>query len=115
MVNKGLDDCLVLYPMSVWNETMDKLQRKNQFVQKNRDFIRLFTNGAAPITLDGNGRVLLPKRLMEKTGLSKDLTLVTSLDRVEIWDRVRYEQWLENSNVDMAALAEAVMGSEDEA
>lgn len=115
VVNRGLDKCLVLYPIPVWEEELKRLQSRNQYVKKNRAFLRMFLNGATRVALDGNGRALVPKRLMEFAGLEKEVILVAQIDKVELWDKATYDAWMENPEYDFEELAEEVMGEmEDE-
>ena len=102
--------CLVLYPFEVWDGTSRMLGRLNRFVEKNMDFIRRFTSGARHLELDGSGRLLLPKALMDDPKLGKELKLVGLGDRVEVWSKAGYLQ-MRREKVDLSALAEEVMGS----
>ena len=113
VVNRGIDQCLVIFPVKVWEAELEKIYSKNQFVAKNRAFARKFQNGATPLALDGNSRVLIPKRLMDHAKLKKELVLVATYDRVEIWDRANYEEWLKDEKYDMEKLSEEVMGDGD--
>lgn len=115
VVNRGLDQCLVLYPIPVWEEELKRLQSRNQYVKKNRAFLRMFLNGATRVTLDGNGRALIPKRLMESAELQKEIILVAQIDKVELWDKATYDKWMDDNEYDFEELAEEVMGEmEDE-
>lgn len=111
VVNRGIDTCLVLFPIRVWEEELSKIHAKNQYIAKNRAFARKFQSGAMPVALDGNSRINIPKRLMEYAGLSKEVVLVASFDRVEIWDKDAYEAWLDDDQFDMEKLSEEVMGN----
>ncbi|MEM6265827.1 MAG: division/cell wall cluster transcriptional repressor MraZ [Bacteroidota bacterium] len=110
VINRGYEKYLFLHPIKTWEEQMVKIKSRNQFVKKNRDFVRIFTNGATRISLDGSERVLIPKRLMEFAGLKKELVLVGQLDKVEIWDKETYEAWMDSNEYDLEDLAEEVMG-----
>lgn len=105
------DNCLVLYPMSEWESTHQKLRRLNRFVKKNMDFIRLFAGGATPIDLDGSGRFLLPYALVNDPKLGKDIKLLGLGDRIEIWDKQKYADMRREGRDTTATLAEEVMGS----
>jgi MraZ protein len=102
--------CLVLYPMPVWESTSAMLGRLNRFIEKNNEFIRRFTAGATPLTLDPTGRMLLPYALMKDARMGKDIKLVGLGDRVEVWDSKAYAT-MRSEKVDFTALAEDVMGS----
>ena len=55
--------CLVLYPESVWNEQTDALrQRLNRWNKQHQQVFRQFVSEVEILTLDGNGRFLIPKR-----------------------------------------------------
>lgn len=115
VINRGLDKCLVLYPIDVWEKELERLQSRNQYVKKNRAFTRMFLNGATRLSLDGNARVNIPKRLMDFAGLSKEIILVAQIDKVEVWDKAAYDEWLNEPGYDFESLAEEVMyGSEEE-
>lgn len=114
VINRGLDQCLTLYPIPVWEQELARLKAKNQYVKKNRAFLRMFLNGALKVELDGNGRMLVPKRLMEQVGLKKEIILVAQIDKVEIWDKATYDKWMEEPDFDFEELAEDVMGEEEE-
>ena len=109
VINRGLDNCLVMYPLAVWEKELRRIQSRNQYVKKNRAFTRMFLNGATPVTLDGNGRALIPKRLAEQLNLGKDLVLLAQIDKVEIWDQQAYDSWMESPDFDFDELAEEVM------
>ena len=53
-------DCLVLYPENVWNEL---------------------------ITLDGNGRFLIPKRYLKLAKIQQDVRFIGLDDTIEIWSK----------------------------
>ena len=65
---------------------------------------------ATQIEVDGAGRLLLPKSLMEHAGLEKDIVLVSAMDKLEIWDKNKYQQFFENFSPDtFSSLANEVM------
>lgn len=112
VLKRGFEKCLELYPLSVWEQQLEQIQRKNPFEQKTRDFIRLFTNGAQPIELDESSRVLISRRLMDYAGIDKDVSLVCQINYVEIWDEKTYEAWINDPARNLSKLAEDVMGGE---
>jgi len=84
----------------------------NDFDPKVRQFKRYFLNGATQVSPDSAGRILLPKNLMEYAGLEKDIVLVSAIDKLEIWDKIKYTQFFESfSPESYSELANTVMGS----
>jgi len=106
--------CLELYPMKEWNGLMKKVNKLNRFKKKNNDFIRLFTAGVKMVELDGSGRLLVPKDLTVFAGISKNIVVSSAVNIVEIWDKEKYEQAINDATVDFADLAEEVMGQDDD-
>lgn len=107
-------NCLELYPLAQWEKLIRKVNSLNRFKKKNNDFIRRFTAGVKFIELDGNGRLLIPKDLIEFSNINRDVTLSTSVNIIEIWDKSSYEKAIADSRDDFAQLAEEVMGGDEE-
>ena len=121
VINKGFvlkravfQSCLELYPISQWEELISKVNSLNRFKKKNNDFIRRFTAGVKFIELDNNGRLLIPKDLIEFSNIKRDIVLSSSVNIIEIWDKQSYEGAIEDSRDDFSQLAEEVMGEDDE-
>ncbi len=106
--------CLELYPMSEWQTVMQKVNKLNRFKKKNNDFIRRFNAGARMIDIDGSGRLLIPKDLIGFAGISKSIVISPAVNIIEIWDKDRYEQAIDDAAIDFADLAEEVMGQDDD-
>lgn len=104
--------CLELYPMKEWNELMTRMGKLNRFKKKNNDFIRRFTAGVKTVEIDANGRLLIPKDLIQIASISKDLTVSSAINIIEIWDKGSYEQAIDAAAIDFADLAEEVMGDD---
>ena len=85
--------CLVLYPESVWNEQMDALrQRLNRWNKQHQQVFRQFVSEVEVLTLDGNGRFLVPKRYLRMADIEQDVKFVGMGDTIEIWSSVKAEQ-----------------------
>jgi MraZ protein len=46
--------------------------------------------------LDSAGRLLVPQNLKEHAGLEKDIVLVSAVNKIEIWDKTKYQQFFES-------------------
>lgn len=103
--------CLELYPKPEWDLVSRDVNRLNRFVKKNNDFIRVFMAGVREVWLDGNGRLLIPRDLVNFAGIKNDIVLASAVNIIEIWDKEKYEESIAASMEDFSALAEEVMGS----
>jgi MraZ protein len=85
--------CLVLYPESVWNEQMDALrQRLNRWNKQHQQVFRQFVSEVEVLTLDGNGRFLVPKRYLRMADIEQDIKFVGLGDTIEIWGVQKAEE-----------------------
>ena len=107
--------CLELYPMEEWQLLMNKMGTLNRFNRKNNDFIRRFTAGVKTVELDAAGRLLIPKDLASFAGIKNELVISSAINIVEIWDKNKYEQAINDAASDFADLAEEVMGDTSDA
>ena len=78
--------CLVLYPESVWNEQMDSLRSHlNRWNREHQRVFRQFVSEVEILTLDGNGRFLIPKRYQKQAAIEQDIKFIGMGDTIEIW------------------------------
>jgi MraZ protein len=104
--------CLVLYPESVWNEQMDALrQRLNRWNKQHQQVFRQFVSEVEVLTLDGNGRFLVPKRYLRMADIEQDVKFVGMGDTIEIWSSVKAEQGQMNPE-DFGKALEELMGDD---
>ncbi len=112
VLNRGFETCLTLYPMFVWEEISGKIARLNDFNPKAREFKRLFLNGATIVELDAAGRINLPKPLMEYAGIVKEMVFSTQGNKVELWDKNTYHEYLRTAAASFSDLAAEVVGND---
>lgn len=78
--------CLVVYPASVWLEEVGQLRRNiNRWQPREAMVFRQFLASAQKISLDTNGRLLIPKKMAEACSLVHTVCFIGVYDRVEIW------------------------------
>lgn len=79
-------DCLVLYPESAWNEQMNELrERLNRWDPTHQMVFRQFVSDVEIITLDANGRFLIPKRYLKMAHIEQDVRFIGMDNTIEIW------------------------------
>lgn len=110
VMNRGFEKCLTLYPKNDWEYISAEVNKLNQYVKKNREFIRYFYRGATELTLDGTGRLLFPKRMLAYASVEKEVVLFAYGNRIEVWDKKTYNELLTDEPDEFATLAEEVMG-----
>ena len=105
--------CLVLYPESVWNARLDLL--KNQlrpWKQAHQQMFRQFVSEAEVVSLDGNGRFLISKRLQKIAEIEQDIQFIGMDDTIEIWSPQNLKQTL-RSEEEFGEEFERIMNTDD--
>lgn len=81
-------DCLILYPESVWNEQLNELRsRLNRWNSQHQMIFRQFVSDVEIITLDSNGRFLIPKRYLKLAQINQEVHFIGMDDTIEIWSK----------------------------
>ena len=75
-------------------------------ISKARGLQRFFFSGAAEVQPDKQGRILIPQQLREHAKLNKEVTLIGTLNRVEIWDSEKWKDF--NSNLTQESIEDAM-------
>lgn len=102
------EDCLVIYTEDVWYARLDHLRsRLSIWNRQEQAMLRKFVTDAEWLTLDSNGRFLIPKRYLKMAGIEGAVTFVGMDGTIEIWatDRLQSQQ----SDADFADNIEALM------
>jgi MraZ protein len=102
--------CLLLFPLPAWEEIEQKIAKLSSFSPATRRIQRLLIGHATELTLDGNGRILLPPLLREYANIQKKLILVGQGHKFEIWDHDQWQQqrdhWLNSELVKAGEIPE---------
>lgn len=115
VINRGFEKCLALYPMKTWEPLFAKITGLNEFDPKQREFRRAFLNGATYVEPDSAGRILLPPNLKAYAELQKDIVLMATGDKIEIWDSNKYKQFFDSISSDaLSDLGRDVMGGKQD-
>ena len=103
-VTVGQDHCLSVYSDESWAAFMEKL--KGMSYNEIKRLRGLFAYGA-DCEPDAQGRILLPAKLREYADLDKDVVVIGSFDRVEIWNAQRWAE-LEKAAFESGSLEQAM-------
>ncbi len=106
VMTRGLDNCLFVYSRSAWEKVAKKLQELSFVQADTRGFSRFMLSGAAEVEVDGAGRILIPEHQKAFAGLKKTIVFAGVSDRVEIWERDRWNTYKTRIERQADALAE---------
>ena len=103
-VTVGQDHCLSVYSDESWAAFMARLKELSYNEVKK---LRALFAYAADCEPDSQGRILIPAKLREYAGLTKEVVVVGSFDRAEIWSAERWAA-IENEAFSSGALEQAM-------
>ena len=109
VLTRGLDGCLFLFPESEWRMVENRFKQIPFTKQEGRKFNRLFFSGAAEVTIDRLGRLLIPRTLKEFAQIKQDVVIVGLSNRMEIWAKDKWQAFYESSRQSFEEIAERVM------
>ena len=92
VIRKGFEPCLILYPMVEFKKVFSKISGLNEFNEEYRTLQRNFLSGVVTLELDNNGRLLIPKNFLAYAHVDKDVVLVGTGNKVEVWNPKTYEK-----------------------
>ncbi len=91
--------CLLIYPIEEWEKIEKQVEALPSFNKAARRVQRLLIGHATEITLDGNGRFLVPPPLRDYAQLEKKVVLIGQGKKFELWGETQWsasrEQWLQ--------------------
>jgi len=86
-------DCLVLYPGTVWENEIETLRsRLNKWNKEQQQVFRQFVLDAERIEMDASGRILIPKRYMVLVGIESEVRFLGVDNTIEIWAKEKLEK-----------------------
>jgi MraZ protein len=103
-------NCLVMYSIEDWNKQLEMIRKNiNPYNREHNMFVRNFFKGTAELSLDNNNRLLIPRRLMDQIGATRDIVLAGQDGRIEIWAEEIYVT-IDMPADDFALLSEKLFG-----
>ena len=105
-ITRGLDECLFVFPESEWRTQENRFKEMSFTKEKARKFQRQFFGGAFEAVPDKQWRILVPDTLKEYAKLSKGVMVVGVSNRIEIWDKSKWQEYSVSSKQEYEDIAE---------
>ena len=106
IVTRGLDQCLFVYPMKVWDTLAEKFGSFSVGDSQSRSFVRLMLSGAMDVDVDSQGRILIPEYLKSYAHVKKEVIVVGLFDRLEIWDEKKWTNYRQKAEKNTDEIAQ---------
>lgn len=105
IITKGLDGCLFIYPTNEWNNIAKKYKELPN-TRDARNYLRFFLSGAVNTNFDKQGRINITLPLIKYADLQKECIIIGVNDRLEIWNKDRWEKFLTDNEDSMSDIAD---------
>ncbi|MFV0254406.1 MAG: division/cell wall cluster transcriptional repressor MraZ [Beutenbergiaceae bacterium] len=109
VITRGQERCLYAFPMAEFEQIHAQLRQAPLTSKQARDYMRVFLSGATDEQPDRQGRVTIPAVLRSYAGLDRDLAVLGSGSKVEIWDAQSWENYLSAQEDSYAQITEEVV------
>ncbi len=110
------EECLILYPASVWEAELDTLRRKlSKWNPSQQAVFRQYTREAVMVEMDANGRILIPRTLLEACNMTTDIVFLGVDDSLELWDKTTLEKTTLPNDIFRTQLVTLMDGTEQKA
>lgn len=80
------DPCLTVYPHHVWKEIAHQLLLLPQTQPKTRETIRFIVSEAFEVKMDRQGRIGIPRRLLNRANINGQMLILGFLNKLEFWN-----------------------------
>lgn len=111
VITRGLDGCLFGYNEKAWESMMEKLSSLPYTKSDVRKFTRFMTSGAITLEFDKQGRVNIPNYLSDYAKLLKEVVIVGVINRIEIWSKESWEEFMKNNVDSLSDISENLFDS----
>jgi MraZ protein len=108
VVVRGFDHCLNAYPRHVWAEKARKLLELPQTERRIRLLFRGLLSQAAEVKLDRQGRTNIPRKLLERVGITEQMVVVGALDKLEFWNPAEWQRFMGEADQQLEGVAESL-------
>ncbi|MBN2100563.1 division/cell wall cluster transcriptional repressor MraZ [Candidatus Dojkabacteria bacterium] len=117
IVTRGYEGCLIAVDQKRWEVITKEITQGTFIDRKIRDAGRFLLAGAHEVDLDTQGRFVVPKGLVEFSGLSKEAVFLGLVNWVEIWSDEQWrehEEYVKENGEDIAQeIAEVIRGQQE--
>ncbi len=91
VITNGNDGCLNIYTEEAWEAVLEKLQLLPNSRDK-RVLTRKLVSQANTVEVDKQGRILIPPALRDHAGLTKDVIFAGANEKIEVWDKDKWDE-----------------------
>jgi MraZ protein len=93
MFVRGQTECLWLYSLPDWEQKLGRA-RETLDDDQSRLFMHFIVSETTASEIDRSGRICVPRRLRELSGIEDEIVVIGMYDRLEIWSLEEWNSYL---------------------
>jgi MraZ protein len=109
VLTRGSDRCVAAYPLDEWRRYELEYAKLNQYDEQSRFFLRTVLAWSEEVELDGQQRIMVPKKYLDFAGIDGKVVIVGMIDHIELWQPEEFEIYLSKSEASYEQVASQVM------
>ena len=86
VITKGMDPCIWVYPVGIWQNIEDELKKLSSLSRVNRSFVRSTVRYTSTVNYDKQGRIAITQNLIDYANLKKEVLIIGMVNKIEIWN-----------------------------
>ena len=113
-VIRNVDGGLDLYSEAEYRKVTEKMAPQKAMDSKQARFLKryIYSNSAEGVP-DSQGRITIPKQLLEFAGIDKEVLVMGVREKIELWNEQRYKDYQKSFPMTPEEVVENLFGSEE--
>ena len=97
IITLWVEGCIAGYGMDEWERVKTTLRSISPLKKRARQIRRLIVSRAVEVTVDKQGRITIPRAMLQKVNITDRVKIIGVLERFEIWDPDGYDRTIADS------------------
>ena len=102
ILSRGIEKCIFVYDLEDWRSEAQKQVDNKEENAKRRDIERYLFATAVEVSIDSQGRLVLPSNLLDYAQIKEETAVVGVGERIEIWDRNSWRDHFEKISTQLS-------------
>ena len=92
-----VEGCIAGYGLDEWERVKSRLRSISPMKKRARQVRRLIVSRALEVRVDKQGRITIPRAMLDKVKIADRVKMIGVLERFEIWNPEEYERSIADS------------------
>lgn len=100
--NQVVSNCLALYPPDAWEKYVGWITEAAKQREEAQWYLRKIASDTEFCKIDIQWRVVIPIRLINTAGLKREIMIIGTVDRIEVWDLAKWQEiaeWMKDRSI----------------